>query len=120
VPATRATSTTAVREALGRRLELSTTVNVGTDVVSRSSAAGRVRPDLVAIEDAVVIGPLIDPSIWQSTVTLPNTGDKPARLVVREYERYYTDRTVPEVRAGATRRRRVVEERLVYTAVFEL
>jgi len=27
---------------------------------------------------------------------------------------------VPEVRAGATRRRRVVEERLVYTALFDL
>lgn len=47
-------------------------------------------------------------------------GNKPARIVVREYERYYTDRTVHEHRAGATRRRRVVEERLVYTAFFSL
>jgi hypothetical protein len=53
-------------------------------------------------------------------VTLPNVGDKPARLAVREYERYYTDRTVPEFRAGAVRQRRVVEERLVYTAFFDL
>jgi len=39
---------------------------------------------------------------------------------VREYERYYTDSTVPEQRAGAVRQRRVVEERLVYSAVFDL
>jgi len=45
---------------------------------------------------------------------------KPARLAVREYERYYTDRTIPESRGGATHKRRVVEERLVYTAFFNL
>ena len=66
------------------------------------------------------IGRQIDSVIWQSTVTLPEVGGKPARLVVREYERYYTDRTIPEVRGGATHKRRVVEERLVYTAFFNL
>ena len=40
--------------------------------------------------------------------------------MVREFERYYTDRTVPETRAGAVRRRMVVEERLVYAEVFGL
>ena len=63
---------------------------------------------------------VLDPAIWQTTVTLPDVGNRPARLVVREYERYFTDHTIPEVRAGATRRRRVVEERLVYTAMFDL
>ncbi|MGE0444965.1 MAG: hypothetical protein AB7P99_07025, partial [Vicinamibacterales bacterium] len=66
------------------------------------------------------IGTLIDPVVWESTVTLPNVGNKPARLVVREYERYYTDRTVPEKRGSDTFRRRVVEERLVYTESFKL
>ena len=61
------------------------------------------------------IGTLIDPVVWEATVTLPNVGNKPARLAVREYERYYTDRTVPEKRGNDTFRRRVVEERLVYT-----
>jgi len=51
---------------------------------------------------------------------LMEVGGKPARLVVREYERYYTDRTIPEVRGGVTHKRRVVEERLVYTAFFNL
>jgi len=40
--------------------------------------------------------------------------------MVREFERYYTDRTVPETRAGAVRRRVVIEERLVYAEVFAL
>ena len=66
------------------------------------------------------IGELFDPTVWQTTVNVPNTGEAPARAVLREFERYYTDRTIPEVRAGATRRRRVVEERLVYTAFFDL
>ena len=63
---------------------------------------------------------LIDPTIWQTTITLPAVSGKPARLVVREFERYYTDRWIGEGAAGATHRRRVVEERLVYTAFFNL
>jgi hypothetical protein len=54
------------------------------------------------------------------SLAVPAVGGKPARIVVREFERYFTDRWIGEVRAGATRRRRVVEERLVYTAFFNL
>jgi hypothetical protein len=86
---------------LAERIELGTAVDVGA-----------VPP--------IDVGRLIDPVIWQTTVTLPDVAGKPARLAVREYERYYTDRTIPELRAGATRKRRVVEERLVYTAFFNL
>lgn len=65
---------------------------------------------------------LIDPAIWDTHVTLPEPGTikKPARVAIREYERYYTDRTVPERRGNQVLRRRVVEERLVYTAFFDL
>ncbi|HBO79265.1 MAG TPA: hypothetical protein DD502_14055, partial [Cupriavidus sp.] len=66
------------------------------------------------------LGDLLDPVIWSGTVTLPDVAGKPARLAIREFERYYTDRTVPEVRAGKSLRRRVVEERLVYTTFFPL
>ncbi len=69
------------------------------------------------------VGPIvsvIDPPIWTATGTLPNAGGKPARLVLREFERYYTDRTVPENRGGAVHRRRVIEERLVYAAMFDV
>ena len=67
-----------------------------------------------------ILGDLLDPVIWSAGVAIPDPGGKPARIAVREYERYYTDEWVPEQRGGAQRRRRVVEERLVYTAFFEL
>ena len=107
IRAVRADTPVSVRDALGRRVDFSTSIDLG-------GVAGDI-----TIGDTVV-GPVVDPAIWETSITLPNFGGKPARLVVREFERYYTDRTVPEQRAGATRRRRVVEERLVYTAFFNL
>jgi hypothetical protein len=100
-PTTVAAPGPATVQRLAERIELATAVNVG-------------------VVGPIDVGRLIDPVIWQTTVTLPDVAGKPARLAVREYERYYTDRTIPEVRAGATRKRRVVEERLVYTAFFNL
>lgn len=62
----------------------------------------------------------IDPQIWKTTTTLPDTGDLPRRLMLREFERYYTDHTVPHVRDGTVYQRRVIEERLVYSTFFDL
>ncbi|MFD4839250.1 hypothetical protein ACFWP0_17225 [Achromobacter sp. NPDC058515] len=67
-----------------------------------------------------LLGELLDPVIWSANAAIPDHADKPARIAVREYERYYTDSTVSERRSGALRQRRVVEERLVYTAFFDL
>ena len=67
-----------------------------------------------------LLGELLDPVIWSASAALPDSGGKPARIAVREYERYYTDSSVPERRAGAMQQRRVVEERLVYSAFFGL
>jgi hypothetical protein len=65
--------------------------------------------------------PLIDPPVWSLAATLPPLPtDRPARLMVREFERFYTDRTVPENTSGMVHRRVVVEERLVYAEVFSL
>lgn len=65
--------------------------------------------------------PQIDPPVFSLTATLPALpAGRQGRLMLREFERFYTDRTVPEVRAGAPRRRVVVEERLVYAEVFAL
>jgi hypothetical protein len=99
-----------VRDSLGRRLDFASAVDLGNITVAES-------PNAV---DTGILGPIVDPAIWETTVTLPNVSDKPARLVVREYERYYTDRFVPEMVGGTMRQRRVVEERLVYTAFFDL
>ena len=63
---------------------------------------------------------LLDPAIWNVSEDLMNTGNKPARLMLREFERYYTDRTVGEKRGSTTVQRRFVEERLVYACVYEL
>jgi hypothetical protein len=62
---------------------------------------------------------LFDPALWKGTVTLPALS-KPARLAIREFERFYSDRTVPERRGNQTLQRRVVEERLVYAEYFAL
>ena len=62
---------------------------------------------------------LIDPVIWQASVTVPAFSGK-GRLVLREFERYYTDRTIPDKRGSVTYRKRVVEERLVYSEFFPL
>ena len=75
---------------------------------------------LTPFEPIVPIAPLLDPAVWQATMTLPATGSQPARLVLREFERYYTDRTVPDRRGAQTYRKRVVEERLVYSEFFPL
>jgi hypothetical protein len=71
------------------------------------------------IEDVI---DALDPAVWEADVTLTaaQIAGKPARLVLREFERYYTDRTIPEKRGSSTFRRRVVEERLVYTEFFPL
>ncbi|MHB1191494.1 MAG: hypothetical protein ACYC6F_00485 [Longimicrobiales bacterium] len=94
----------------------------GRTVHTRVTGAVRLGAEvsLGRIERVPGIGALIDPEIWQTSVTLPSTGGKPARLMLREFERYYTDRTVPERKDGEVRRRRVIEERLVYAAVFDL
>jgi hypothetical protein len=112
VPA-RTTAKTAAKD-LNERLELAA-VNLGGVITTG-------KPTTTGITTTVGGGvlTLIDPTIWQTTITLPAVSGKPARLVVREFERYYTDRFIGEVRAGATHRRRVVEERLVYTAFFNL
>ncbi len=62
----------------------------------------------------------IDPQIWKTSAALPDTGDLPRRLMLREFERYYTDHTVPHQRDGTVFQRRVIEERLVYSTVFDL
>jgi hypothetical protein len=66
------------------------------------------------------LGELLDPVIWSANAAIPDPGGKPARIAVREYERYYTDNAVAERRGGTLRQRRLVEERLVYSVFFDL
>ncbi len=70
------------------------------------------------------LGPIVnlrDAKIWAiENQDLPKVPGRDRRLVLREFERYYTDKTVPERRSGATHRRRVIEERLVYAVEFRV
>jgi hypothetical protein len=98
---------------LNERLELAA-VNLGGVITTGTPTTGIT----TTVGGGIVT--LLDPTIWQTTITLPAVSGKPARLVVREFERYYTDRWIPQATAGFTHKRRVVEERLVYTAFFNL
>jgi hypothetical protein len=98
---------------LNERLELAA-VNLGAVITTGTPTTGIT----TTVGGGVVT--LLDPTIWQTTITLPAVSGKPARLVVREFERYYTDRWITEGRTDFTNQRRVVEERLVYTAFFNL
>jgi hypothetical protein len=82
-----------------------------TSSAAATSAAG--------LQAQVVQQELIDPVIWQASITLPAFSGK-GRLVLREFERYYTDRTIPNRRGDVVHRKRAVEERLVYTEFFPL
>lgn len=64
------------------------------------------------------IGPLLDPPIWSHSGPMPSLASGwRYRVLLREFERYYTDRTVPDPR-NANWRRLVVEERLTYAEAF--
>lgn len=91
------------------------TATQALSATSVSAAAGAV----AGLQTEVVGTALIDPVIWQASVTLPSYSGQ-GRLVLREFERYYTDRTVPDRRGDTVYRKRVVEERLVYSEFFPL
>jgi hypothetical protein len=98
---------------LTERLDLAA-INIGTVTATGTPTTGIT----TTVGGGVIT--LIDPTIWQTTITLPAVSGKPARLVVREFERYYTDRWINQGQIGMLHMRRVVEERLVYTAFFNL
>ena len=62
----------------------------------------------------------LDPPFWEASVTIGPAGDRPRRLMLREFERFYSDHIKSEQKAGATRQRRVIEERLVFADVIAI
>lgn len=77
-------------------------------------------PRRPGIRPEVIVG-VSDPAVWDVRATVKPPPGRPARLVLREFERYYTDRTVPAGPniQGKGQRRRVIEERLVYSEFFD-
>jgi hypothetical protein len=83
----------------------------GRVVVRGAAAAG--------LQAQVAQQALIDPVIWQAGITLAAFSGK-GRLVLREFERYYADHTIPDKRGDLVYRKRVVQERLVDSEFFPL
>jgi hypothetical protein len=54
-----------------------------------------------------------DPAFWTDKVTLPGGGGK-QRILVREFERFYSDSNAPQRVGNQIYTRRIVEERLVF------
>ncbi len=90
----------------------------GRTVVRR--AGGEVRlPAVFERHPLVVVNPFLrDPAFWTATVKLP-TGTGKRRLLVREFERFYSDNTVNQRLGNQTHFRRVIEERLVFADVLD-
>jgi hypothetical protein len=62
----------------------------------------------------------LDPAIWDISADIGDTSGKPARLMLREFERYYTDHLARVTKGGLTVDKRIVEERLVYASILDL
>jgi hypothetical protein len=60
----------------------------------------------------------LDPAFWSATVTVPAGAGK-RRLLVREFERFYSDNTVNQRVGFRTDQRRIIEERLVFADVVD-
>jgi len=63
--------------------------------------------------------PHFDPPFWEASASLSRGRGGPRRLMLREFERFYTDRGVTDVRKRG-HSRRVIEERLVYAETFDI
>ncbi|MBW4709950.1 hypothetical protein KX928_19375 [Roseobacter sp. YSTF-M11] len=90
-------------------------------IATRASGAVTLSAEMArAIGGLGTVTDLLDPPIWSPEASIPDTGRQPARLMLREFERYYTDHTVGERGGIRVGQRRIVEERLVYATIFDL
>ncbi|NDW00113.1 hypothetical protein [Salipiger sp. PrR002] len=112
-----------VRPAAGGRVRLPGAVNLGTMALRRSGRLGTILDDgrtrFPAPGDLEVFDPFItDPPFWQGQAKLP-TGGGARRLVLREFERFYSDDIAPPRRGSRLAAQRIIEERLVFAETFE-
>jgi hypothetical protein len=92
----------------------------GRRTVARRAGGSVVLPALVERRPLIVPGPFLrDPSFWSADVTLPTASAK-QRLLIREFERYYSDNTVTQRMGVLGYPRRIIEERLVFADVVDL
>lgn len=113
-----------VEDRLGRVVDLERVVELGgriADVQAAALGPGSLVGELAAIDPKRPFLPsLLDPLVWQTPVYLPALRGRIARLVVREFERYYTGEIEVEHIGKQAYRRHSVEQRLVFTAFLDL
>jgi len=61
---------------------------------------------------------LRDPAFWTADITMPE-GTGKRRIIVREFERFYSDNTANQRIGNKTFARRIIEERLVFADVVD-
>lgn len=118
-----ATGVTEKAKAGAKRGKAAAKATRGKSVETRASGTVRLDPsvELGRIPN-IFDGPIfqIDPAFWEVTVTLAAANDRPRRLMLREFERFYSDHLVTERRGSSTLYRRVIEERLVFADIVAL
>ena len=113
-----------VRRRSGGRVELASSVNLGVMALNARqplSAALATNAGKVAATGTIgVFDPFLkDPAFWADEVTIPSGSGK-RRIVIREFERFYSDNIVNERVGNQTFSRRIIEERLVFAEVIDL
>jgi hypothetical protein len=87
--------------------------------VVRRSGGSVLLPSVSERGPAVIADPFLrDPAFWTASIPVP-AGTGKRRILVREFERYYSDNTVPQRVGNQTFARRVIEERLVFADVLD-
>jgi hypothetical protein len=87
--------------------------------VVRRAGGSVLLPSVFERRPVVIDDPrVMDPAFWTATVTLP-AGTGKRRILVREFERFYSDNTAKQRVGNQTFARRIIEERLVFADVVD-
>ena len=114
-----------VRRRAGGTVALPGSVNIGVLTQSPGTSPGTILTDgaggqLVGAGTVGVFDPFIkDPAFWEGSATIPDGSGK-RRVVLREFERFYSDNVVNEKIGSGTYPRRIIEERLVFAEVIDI
>ena len=91
----------------------------GGRTVVRRAGGSVLLPSVFERRPVVIDDPrVMDPAFWTATVTLP-AGTGKRRILVREFERFYSDNTAKQRVGNQTFARRIIEERLVFADVVD-
>ncbi|MFD1158912.1 hypothetical protein [Roseovarius aestuarii] len=112
-----------VRRRAGGTINLPGSVNLGMLALNPGTSIGTIvagdSGQLAGAGGLGVFDPFIkDPAFWEGKVKIP-TGSGKRRIVLREFERFYSDNVVNEKIGTSFFPRRIIEERLVFAEVID-